>query len=97
MTEAKVVPEAFLHRFCRYDCGCIGVPMLKSGSAFVFRACDGDDRHVGPFARDMSGKKIFELLTEFQLETLFREMGALVNDGYNYRDLRSHLKFMIES
>ena len=90
--------------FKRYECGCIGF-VLNGGAInpdekriWLVRACDTDrddpEYRFGYSAGRSSAlaHKPSTKLSDAEIEGLFGDLGSLIADGYNFRDLRSILE-----
>lgn len=78
--------------FVKFDCGCIGIVNLQGDDRpVVVKPCDGGpsdlDRPLGLYRRDLSDKR-YEPLPGDEAEKLLRELGNLVCEGYQLRQVR---------
>ena len=72
----------------KWDCGCVG--FMDEGVPHYIRACDGDGE-LDIFERHDLAKKTFKYLDKESRIELFNEIGALMADGYKFREIRDLL------
>ena len=78
----------------KYECRCIALgPSVDDRGAMIIRPCDTDrdDPEYSLFFRDQTGKTFEPLSVEEETE-IFRELGKLVADGNNFRELKVLLR-----
>jgi|GEM_PF-3026610 len=77
--------------FVKFDCGCIGIINLQGDAderPVVVKPCDGDgDPPLDLFRRDMSDKG-YEPLDPDKASELLHELGLLIGQGYQLREVR---------
>lgn len=81
----------------RFHCGCVGVRLpnaTEDFNALIFDSCHGD-RGYGAQARGIRDIDVSAPLPIEEALTLFAKIDRLAQDGYNYRELRGQLKFML--
>ena len=75
----------------KFSCDCIGFAPHKPGVTWLVSACDSESREVTFFERDFMEEKSFAPLDPDREVTMLRELGALVSDGYAFRQVQSLL------
>lgn len=80
----------------KYSCGCVGLlPFEDSGQSIIIECCDsGSDLLDSRYAiheRDMDGKAFTPLSCDDE-RLLWREIGRLVDDGEQFRLVRSLMR-----
>lgn len=91
--------------FKRYECGCIGLVtrgMPGPGERKQVRCIkpcdvDRDDETPTLFRRDALQDKPSRMLTDDELEALLdEEIAPLLRDGHRYRELRHHIRALVD-
>ena len=73
----------------RFSCGCVGFRVTDE-QALLFKTCDGEERET-LFFRLMEKEKSWEPISRDEFEKLVDALGALVNDGWRLRTIKSCL------
>lgn len=80
----------------KYSCGCIGIPIDTEGRCICISACDRDyytDDPLSFYIREMGGEKYSSStpLSPEEQETMIRDVGTLMADGYQMRSLATNI------
>jgi hypothetical protein len=83
-------------KIVKFDCGCIGMPLARTGQAILIDACDRSpeeaDREISFYVRNMENKSYVKLTVEEQKEYIDR-IAALISDGYGLRTIKRIVTF----
>lgn len=82
-------------KIVRFDCGCVGMPLTKTGEAILIEACDRDISECGElsfYVRNMENKS-YQKLSEATQKEYIDKIAELIADGYGLRTIKSIVTF----